>query len=265
MNIGIICIIFAIIFKLGAVPLHFWAPDLYNVTPLPIMAYVANVPKVLYFAVILIIISVCQVHSNLYPIFGVISLIIGSLGLMQQNTIKRFLAFSAITNVGYILLIIEYQNEAIYNIALYILPNINLFMVLIAINNYYNKEDINNIRELSGFFENNPFMLLTFVISIFSIAGVPPLPGFFAKYNLLVLAFNTVNHALFFIIIITSVIAVASYLKVLYIALFSNKVNKSNIKIDNNIVLTTIIAFNFVTLGILSYNDIISTLVKIIT
>jgi NADH-quinone oxidoreductase subunit N len=86
--------------------------------------------------------------------------------------------------VGYILLIIQHQNEAIYNIALYILPNINLFMVLIAINNYYNKEDINNIRELSGFFENNPFMLLTFVISIFSIAGVPPLPGFFAKYNL---------------------------------------------------------------------------------
>lgn len=90
MNVGIICIIFAILFKLGAVPLHFWAPDLYNVTPLPIMAYVANVPKVLYFAVIIITMEIFQVHSNFYPVFGVISLIIGSLGLMQQNTIKRF-------------------------------------------------------------------------------------------------------------------------------------------------------------------------------
>jgi NADH-quinone oxidoreductase subunit N len=137
-------------------------------------------------------------------------------------------------------------------------------MILIAMNNYFNKDDIDNIDELSGFFAKNPFMTLSFVVSIFSIAGIPPLPGFFAKYNLLVAAYNFLPYYLFIIVLISSVIAVASYLKILYIALFSSQVNKYQIKIDDNIVLTTIIAFNFVIFGILSYCDLMSLLTLII-
>jgi NADH-quinone oxidoreductase subunit N len=264
LTVPIIFIIFALLFKLSAVPVHFWSPDLYSVTPLPITSFISNVPKVFYFSVIIILLDELHLASNLYLFFGLISLIIGSIGLAQQKTIKRFLAFSAIINVGYILIIIQNPSIAIYNIALYILPNINVFMILIAMNNYFNKDDIDNIDELSGFFAKNPFMTLSFVVSIFSIAGIPPLPGFFAKYNLLVAAYNFLPYYLFIIVLISSVIAVASYLKILYIALFSSQVNKYQIKIDDNIVLTTIIAFNFVIFGILSYCDLMSLLTLII-
>lgn len=251
---------FAFLFKLSAVPVHFWSPDLYSVTPLPITAFISNIPKIFYFSVIIILLEELHIVANIYLFFGLASLIIGSIGLAQQKTVKRFLAFSAIINVGYILIVIQNPTMAIYNLALYILPNINIFMILIAMNNYFNKDDIDNIDELSGFFAKNPFMTLSFVVSIFSIAGIPPLPGFFAKYHLLVAVYKFLPYYMFLIVIITSVIAVASYLRILYIALFSPIHNKYLIKIDDNIVLSTIIAFNFVVFGIITYSDIISLL-----
>lgn len=215
----VILIIFALLFKLGAAPLHFWAPDLYDATPLPVTAYISNLPKLLYLFLALNLVDFLYCQNNFFIIAGFLSLIFGTFGLTQQFKIKRFLAFSAITNLGYFLLIIQYPGLLLYNIILYILPVINIFIILISA--YNNNHNLDNFSQLKGFFHTNPLMSLAFAISIFSIAGIPPLPGFFAKYYLLSTSFEVFHPILFSIIIITTVIAVANYLRILFIILYS--------------------------------------------
>lgn len=149
-------------------------------------------------------------QSKLFIIAGFLSLLIGTIGLTQQLRVKRFLAFSAVANVGYFLLIIKSPELLFYNIILYILPVINVFIILMAAN-YYSEKEINEFEDLKGFFRYNPFMALSFAVSIFSIAGIPPLPGFFAKYILLSEAFDNFPISLLVFIIITTVVAVANY------------------------------------------------------
>lgn len=198
----------------------------------------------------------CQ--SNYFLIAGFLSLIIGTIGLTQQTKIKRFLAFSAIANVGYLLLIIKSDGLVLYNLVLYIIAVINIFIILMAANKFFDK-DIDNIAELQGFFIFNPFMAFSFTMSLFSIAGIPPLPGFFAKYNLLSEALDIFHPILFIIIVITSVIAVANYLRIIYLAIFSvYKLDKLRKK-DNNLVLNIIVWFNLIIMGLLFYLDILSS------
>lgn len=263
-DLPIILIIFALLFKMGAAPFHFWAPDLYDATPLPITAYISNIPKLLYIFITLNLMDFLVCQSNFFIIAGFLSLIVGTFGLTQQFNIKRFLAFSAIANVGYFLLIIKFSGLVIYNIVLYILPLINIFIILISANKFYEK-DIDNFSQLKGFFHTNPFFSFSFAISLFSIAGIPPLPGFFAKYNLLSISFDIFHPILFSIIIITTVIAVANYLRVLYIILFStNSYTLAIKKRSSNFIATIIILFNLISLALLTYLDIITIFIQTI-
>lgn len=263
-DLPIILIIFALLFKIGAAPLHFWAPDLYDATPLPITAYISNLPKIIYLFLVLDLMDFLVCQSNLFLIAGFLSLIVGTLGLTQQYNIKRFLAFSAITNVGYFLIIIKFPALVLYNIILYILPLINIFIIIIAANKYYEK-DIDNIEQIKGFFRINPFYSFSFTISLFSIAGIPPLPGFYAKFNLLCAAFDIFHPILFAIIIFTTVMAVANYLKMLYIILFytSNHVIILKKK-EENFISTFIIILNFIIMALFSYMDVLTVLIDTI-
>lgn len=223
-------IFFALLFKMGAAPLHYWAPDLYDATILPIAAYISNIPKILYLFLIMNQIGLFGTpwaitnYDYLLIIIGLLSLIFGSIGLTLQYKIRRFLAFSAITNLGYFLLIISLQLDKLLfqNQIFYLLPVINIFIILIRLDHIHEKE-INSFEELKGLFQINPFLSLIQVISLFSIAGIPPLPGFYAKYLLLSEIFIKLPPILFSIIIITTVIAVANYIRIIYIILFKAK------------------------------------------
>jgi NADH-quinone oxidoreductase subunit N len=100
-DLPVILIIFALIFKLGAAPLHFWAPDLYDSTPLPVTAIISTLPKIVYLLLLTNLADFLYGQFNFFMIAGFLSLIVGTIGLSQQFKIKRFLAFSSITNVGY--------------------------------------------------------------------------------------------------------------------------------------------------------------------
>ena len=251
----IVLIIFALLFKLGAAPLHFWAPDLYDATKLPITAYISNLPKLLYLFLALNLVDFLECQNSFFIIAGFLSLIFGSLGLVQQFKIKRFLAFSAIANVGYFLIIIQYPGLVLYNIILYILPVINIFVILIHLHQLYEK-DFDSFEQIKGLFKTNPFLAFSFVISLFSIAGIPPLPGFFAKYLLLSKAFLVFHPLLLAIIILTTVIAVANYIKIIYFILFSKpSYNLPIKKLDEYLIVYLIIAFNFLIMTMLTYMD----------
>lgn len=260
-DLPIILIIFALLFKVGAAPLHFWAPDLYDNVPLPIAAYISNLPKVLYLFVILDLMDFLVCQSNFFIIAGFISLLVGSLGLSQSFNIKRFLAYSAITNLGYFLIMIKSPGLVIFNMVLYILPVINIFIILMAANKYYEK-DIQNINHLKGFFMVNPFFTFAFILSIFSIAGIPPLPGFYAKYNLLTIAFQNFPLHYFSIIILTTVIAVANYLRILNTILFTEHPFIQTSNNSPNPIFTMIVSLNLIIIILLSSFDILTIFIN---
>jgi len=150
MDFPVILIIFALLFKMGAAPLHYWAPDLYDTTKLPIAAYISNIPKLLYIFLALNLVDFLECQNNFFIIAGFLSLIIGSLGLFQQLKIRRFLAFSAIANLGYFLIIIQYSGLVLYNVVIYMIPVINIFVILIYLNSLYEKAK-------KGLILNKPF------------------------------------------------------------------------------------------------------------
>jgi len=219
-----ILLISTIMFKLGASPLHFLAPDLYDATPIRITFWIANIPKILYLFLLFNLYHLGLLHSsnsfllnsdNLLLFFGASSIIIGALGLTQQIKIKRFLTYSGISNLGYILLTIPFISIFFYNIFIYLIAIINIFYIIILLQNI-SKSDISYIHYINGLYKHNPFIAIAFSISLFSIAGIPPLPGFFAKYLLLQLLID--NYHLLFIsfIIFATMITVANYIRLLF-------------------------------------------------
>lgn len=259
-DLPVILIIFALLFKMGAAPLHFWAPDLYDTTNLPIAAYISNIPKLLYIFLALNLVDFLECQNNFFIFAGLLSLILGSFALYQQFKIRRFLAFSAIANLGYFLIIIQYSGLVLYNLVLYILPVLNIFIILIAIHRFYEK-DIDSFTQLKGLFKTNPFLAFSLVISLFSIAGIPPLPGFFAKYLLLSKAFLVFHPFLFTIIVITTVVAVSNYIRIAYYILFSPSSYSLPItKLEGNLVIYFILGFNFILMTLLTYMDLMAIL-----
>lgn len=259
-DLPVIMIIFALLFKMGAAPLHYWAPDLYDTTNLPIAAYISNIPKLLYIFLALNLVDFLECQNNFFIIAGFLSLIIGSFALYQQFKIRRFLAFSAIANLGYFLIIIQYSGLVLYNVVLYILPVLNIFIILIALYRIYEK-DMDSLTQLKGLFKTNPFMAFSLVISLFSIAGIPPLPGFFAKYLLLSKTFLVFHPFLFSIIILTTVVAVSNYIRIAYYILFSPSSYALPIaKLEGNLVIYFILGFNFILMTLLTYMDLMAIL-----
>ena len=259
-DLPVILIIFALLFKMGAAPMHFWAPDLYDTTNLPIAAYISNIPKLLYILLALNLVDFLECQNNFFIIAGFLSLIIGSFALYQQFKIRRFLAFSAIANLGYFLIIIQYSGLVLYNVVLYILPVLNIFIILIALLRIYEK-DMDSFTQLKGLFKTNPFMAFSLVISLFSIAGIPPLPGFFAKYLLLYKTFLVFHPFLFSIIILTTVVAVSNYIRIAYYILFSPSSYALPIaKLEGNLVIYFILGFNFILMTLLTYMDLMAIL-----
>jgi len=156
-DLPVILIIFALIFKLGAAPLHFWAPDLYSSVPLPVTAYISIIPKIVYLLLLLDLDDFLSCQNNFFIISGFLSLIFGTFGLSQQFKIKRFLAFSGIANVGYLLIVITNPDLLKFNLMIYVFAILNIFIILLDLEAFYERE-INSFKELKGLFYINPFL-----------------------------------------------------------------------------------------------------------
>jgi proton-translocating NADH-quinone oxidoreductase chain N len=242
----------SLLFKLSAVPFHYWAPDLYDNQPTRITIWIAILPKLLIFFIIINLINILHIHQSLFFILGFLSIIFGALGLTQQYKIKRFLTYSAITNVGYFLLSYTNITTLIINIIIYSLTTLNIFAILIFLEKQYNRE-ITSLSQLKGLFQFNPILSIIFSISIFSLAGIPPLAGFFGKLLLLEHYINYYSGILFLIIILSIVISTSNYIKLLYNINFNkdNFINSQHFINFNSYGLNFIITFN--TLAILTF------------
>jgi NADH-ubiquinone oxidoreductase chain 2 len=235
------------LFKVSAAPFHFWSPDVYDAIPTIVTTFVAIIAKI---SIFIFLLELVYYTNNLLSNFNwtyallissLISLIIGTVVGLTQFRIKRLLAYSTISHVGFILLAlsissIESTQSFIFYLIQYSISNLNIFIILITIGfslySYINNNKTSNnllesnnspiqlISQLKGYFYTNPLLSLSLAITIFSFVGIPPLIGFFAKQMVLSAALDNGYVFISLIAILTSVIGAVYYLNVIKYVFF---------------------------------------------
>lgn len=225
-------------FKLSVVPFHFWTADVYEGAPAPITAYLSVISKA---AMVFVFISVAAnlfsgiatVWNNMMFVVILLTILIGNLFALRQQNMKRFLAFSSIAQVGYILLgLMSGQKDgnvaAIYFLIVYLFSNLAIFSVVSLISSVSGKESIN---EYKGFYHNNKMLSWVLAIGLFSLAGIPPTAGFFGKMFLITSGAASGNYILVIFAALNMVISLYYYLRVIK-AVFIDKSETPSEKIQ---------------------------------
>ena len=230
---AMVFILVGLAFKVSAVPFHMWTPDVYEGAPTSITSYFAVVPKVAGLAVLikfmLIPFSKILLEWQTIIIFiSIASMILGAVAAIGQKNIKRLLAYSSIGHIGYALagvatgVISGYESTIVY-ISIYVVMNLGAFSCL-----YLLKKDgeyKENISDLSGISKKHPILSLSFLVILFSLAGIPPLGGFFAKFYVFTAVVEQKMYALAIIGLLTTVISAFYYLKIIKTIYFDDSVN----------------------------------------
>ncbi len=225
---GCVMILGAFLFKVSAVPFHFWAPDVYQGSPTVITAFMATVVKVAAFGGLMRFINgtifpETAIWQDLMGLIAIITLIGGNILALYQTNLKRLLAYSGIANAGYILVAVATMNEATYAYVLYYLAAYGVGS-MVAFTIYFIIKDqtgIDTISGLKGLFAKNKFLAAVLAFAMLSLAGIPPLAGFFGKYAIFVNAINANEIWLVVVAILTSLVGVYYYLRVMSTAMSS--------------------------------------------
>jgi NADH-quinone oxidoreductase subunit N len=207
------------LFKMGAAPLHNWAPDLYDSLPTFITMWMITVPKttVLFLLTQLNFVITDAIGSNMLLVFGTISLLVGSIGLSSQWTIKRFMTFSSIGNLGFILITLNNSAISYFYIVIYVITTIVIFAIFLSINTSSGIE-VYRISDLAGLYAKNPGLAYALAICLFSLMGCPPLIGFFAKLGVIANLLDQGIYSILIVLVLSSVISAANYLSLILVA-----------------------------------------------
>jgi NADH-quinone oxidoreductase subunit N len=227
--LGFIFFFAGMAFKISIVPFHLWTADVYEGSPVNITSYLSVISKgaaififmILLFTVFPVIMATWQ--KTIY-VTSILTMTVANLFAIRQQNLKRFLAFSSISQAGYILLGLIGGNQlgmasVIYYILVYIFSNLGAFGVVIAISNKTGKE---NIDDYNGLYHTNPGLSLIMTLALFSLAGIPPVAGFFGKFFLFTAAAQKGFYLLVLIAVLNTIISLFYYLLVVK-AMFINK------------------------------------------
>lgn len=264
LNLSLIVLSVGFLFKVSAAPFHFWSPDVYDGIPTIVTTYVAIISKISIFAFLMELVYYTDYYSlnfswrNILLLSSLLSLFIGSVLGLTQFRIKRLYAYSTISHVGFILLAlsinsVESIQAFIFYLLQYSISNLNAFIILISIGFslylyvYEDKEDKENlvdknnspvqlINQVKGYFYINPFISISFAITIFSFIGVPPMIGFFAKQMILSAALDNGYVFMALVAILTSVIGAGYYLNLVKQIFFYKSNYQKNTTIDSKIL-----------------------------
>ena len=209
-------------FKISAVPFHLWTADVYEGSPVAVTSYLSVISKG---AILFVLVSVLynvftpmnDTWYNILFLISVLTMIIGNLFALRQQNMKRFLAFSSIAQVGFILIGITGQSpegsaSVIFFVLIYIFSNLAAFGVINLVSAVTGKENVNDYK---GFYKNNRSLSWVLAIALFSLGGIPPTAGFFGKFFLLLAGAGRGNYLLITIAALNMVISLYYYLKVI--------------------------------------------------
>lgn len=218
--VGVILTLIGMAFKIGVVPFHFWTPDVYQGSPTFITALMATVVKTAGIAAFYRLFDRCfsGIDQTWYQVLWVISaitILLANISAVLQNESKRMLAWSSVAHAGYLLLPLLALNEMsapaiFYYSAAYSVASVTAFGVIMALSNTNNELAIDQFK---GLFRSSPLLTLALIVSMFSLAGIPPLAGFFGKYFLFANAMSSNLITIVIIAIAGSLIGVYYYFR----------------------------------------------------
>ena len=248
-TIGIILLLIGLFFKVSAVPFHMWTPDVYQGSPTIVTTFFATIVKIASVGFLVNIASQVFVgwKVGLQPVLLLVtslSLIIGAVGALKQENLKRLLAYSSIGHVGFMMLAIstfKLDTSVISYLIIYTSMTLPVFAIIMGIKN--NGEFIQNIKDLSGLSRSNPILAFILAVFIFSLAGIPPFAGFFAKFYVFQSAIKDGLYIVVTLAIVATVISAYYYLKIIKI-MYLDETN-GEIKVDIAVYTWSILSLLF--------------------
>ncbi len=269
LTFGIVFILVGLSFKISAVPFHMWAPDVYEGSPTSVTLFFTMVPKIAALTVFIRFLYVPFLNlidqwQMIIIFLSIASMLFGAIAAIGQTNIKRLIAYSSIGHIGYTLAgLTTGSNEGIQSsiiyISIYIIMNLALFSCLLMLkrNNRYYEE----IDDLSGLSKNHPLLSLSLLVILFSLAGIPPLAGFFAKFYIFMAVIEQSMYFLAIVGLLSTVIAAFYYLRIIKIIYF----DKEKEKYDEDHSLWLKFSLTFSTILILLYFIFPSQLIDVVS
>ena len=227
-SLGFIFFFTGLAFKISIVPFHLWTADVYEGAPIGVTSYLSVISKgVSVFVLVIVLVTLFGTLKGLWQeviyVTAILTMTVGNLFAMRQKNLKRFLAFSSIAQAGFILLGLTSGSvfgttAIIYFVLVYIFSNLAAFGVVSVIQNATEKE---NIYDYNGLYKTNPKLSLVMMLALFSLAGIPPVAGFFGKFFLFAAAAESGMYVLLIIAVLNAIISLYYYLLVVK-AMFIN-------------------------------------------
>jgi len=269
LTFGIVFILVGLAFKISAVPFHMWAPDVYEGSPTTVTLFFTMVPKVAALTVFIRFLYVPFLNlidqwQMIIIFLSIASMLFGAIAAIGQTNVKRLIAYSSIGHIGYALAgLASGSNEGIQSsivyISIYIIMNLAFFSCLLMLrrNNQYYEE----IEDLSGLSKNHPLLSLSLLVILFSLAGIPPLAGFFAKFYIFKAVIEQSMYFLAIVGLLSTVVAAFYYLRIIKIIYF----DKEKEKYDEDHSLWLKFSLTFSTILILLYFIFPSELIDVVS
>ena len=269
LTFGIVFILVGLAFKISAVPFHMWAPDVYQGSPTPVTLFFAILPKVAALTVLIKILYVpflnlIEQWQMIVIFLSIASMIFGAVAAIGQKNLKRLIAYSSISHMGYTIAGLStgtnegIQSSIIY-ISIYVVMNLGFFCCLLMLKRdgkYYE-----TVEDMSGLSKNHPMLSFSLLLILFSLAGIPPLAGFFAKFYVFMAVIKSEMYFLAITGLLSTVIAAFYYLRIIKIIYFDPE--KEKFDTHHNIALK--VSLFITTIFILFYFIFPSTLIQIVT
>ena len=269
LTFGIVFILVGLAFKISAVPFHMWAPDVYEGSPTSVTLFFTMVPKIAALTVFIRFLYVPFLNlidqwQMIIIFLSIASMLFGAVAAIAQTNIKRLIAYSSIGHIGYTLAgLATGSNEGIQSsiiyISIYVIMNLALFSCLLMLkrNNQYYEE----IEDLSGLSKNHPLLSLSLLVILFSLAGIPPLAGFFAKFYIFKAVLEQSMYFLAIVGLLSTVVAAFYYLRIIKIIYF----DKEKEKYDDDHSFWLKFSLTFSTILILLYFIFPSQLIDVVS
>jgi NADH-quinone oxidoreductase subunit N len=231
---GLVFLFAGLCFKVSAVPFHMWTPDVYEGAPTPVTAFFASAPKVAALAVFTRVAltafpGIVPQWQQIVVFVSIASMALGSFAAIGQKNIKRLMAYSSIGHMGFALVGLaagtaEGAEGVLVYIAIYVAMTLGSFSVILTMKR--NGQHVENISDFAGLSRTNPLLAFLFAMLLFSLAGIPPLAGFFAKFYVFIAAIKAGLFTLAVIGVLTSVVGAFYYLTIVKVMYFDEPLAK---------------------------------------
>ncbi len=225
---GMVFILVGLAFKVSAVPFHMWTPDVYQGSPTSVTSFFSVVPKIAGIAIFIKFMylpfrEISNEWQYILVFMSIASMILGAVAAMGQTNIKRLMAYSSIGHIGYAIAGIAagtengFKSTLVY-ISIYVVMNIGAFACILLMKR--GEKYVEEIEELSGISKNHPLVSLGLLIILFSLAGIPPLAGFFAKFYIFMAVIESEMYTLAIVGLVTTVASAFYYIRIIKVMYF---------------------------------------------